>query len=176
MTRIRFFVVFSLCLIVPGTGAIAEDILLGQRGSVLRDNLRRQYTPTDSQSYDAAREAMFSNIDNVDGEVTCVYTGVKYRTAHIPNHEIVNTEHTWPQSKFEDGSNSAQMKADLHHLYVTLNEVNAIRGNFPLAEIPDSETRRWWISADGQRNLPSSHIDDYSESIPGAFEPREVHK
>ncbi|ASD65364.1 endonuclease I family protein [Bdellovibrio bacteriovorus] len=53
----------------------------------------------------------------------------------IPDGNIVNTEHTWPQSKFSGRHNKSMQKADMHHLYPTDNEMNSIRGNNPFGEV-----------------------------------------
>jgi endonuclease I len=169
---ITCFVLFnSLSLLSQG-----QEILPGETGAQLRDNLRANYTPTQSLSYQAARSAMFTSIDNVNGEVVCVYTGDKLRTSQIPNPELFNTEHTWPQSQFRGGIDASEMKSDLHHLYVTRNDVNAGRGHSPFAEIPDLDTRNWWRLSSVSQEIPASSIEEYSESVNGAFEPREDHK
>lgn len=53
----------------------------------------------------------------------------------IPNHNVFNTEHTWPQSKFSTNFSSKIQKTDLHHLFPTYNRINAERGNLPFAEV-----------------------------------------
>lgn len=53
----------------------------------------------------------------------------------IPDHRVVNTEHTWPQSRFSDRHNRDYQKSDLHHLFPTDNELNSIRGNFPFGDV-----------------------------------------
>jgi len=55
----------------------------------------------------------------------------------IPFHEILNTEHTWPQSKFlktGDGEIIRFQKGDLHHLFPAANDLNSYRGNYPFGE------------------------------------------
>lgn len=68
------------------------------------------------------------------------------------------------------------MKTDLHHLYVTDSTTNARRGNLAFAEIDDQETELWCGPDSAIREIPDSNIDEYSESTPSAFEPREDHK
>jgi len=84
-------------------------------------------------SYDAARKAMFSDIDNVNGTVTCVYTGRELQTNKVPSASNMNTEHTWPQSKGATGA----AKSDLHHLFVTDSKANSSRSSFPFGEVVD---------------------------------------
>ncbi|KAA0139164.1 hypothetical protein FYZ48_11020 [Gimesia chilikensis] len=172
---LRLATVISLLLLIA-LPVCADEIAPGKYGSELRRILRTDYKPTRTFSYREAREEMFSKIDNEDGKVRLVYTGSIYPTTGIPNHQIVNTEHTWAQSKFRNGTNKNQMKTDLHHLFPTWNSVNGERGNYPFGEIVDSETEKWWNDKDDTTGIPSSNIDDYSESVSGLFEPREDHK
>jgi hypothetical protein len=44
--------------------------------------------------------ALLLRSPNDHREVVCVYTGVRHSTNDIPDPNIVNTEHTWRQSKF----------------------------------------------------------------------------
>ncbi|MGZ3805110.1 MAG: endonuclease I family protein [Pseudobdellovibrionaceae bacterium] len=53
----------------------------------------------------------------------------------IPDGSILNTEHTWPQSRFSGRYDREMQKSDLHHLYPTDNELNSIRGNNPFGEV-----------------------------------------
>ncbi|MCA9255823.1 MAG: endonuclease [Phycisphaerales bacterium] len=152
--------------------AIAPDL----KGAPLRKYLRAHYAPKKSLDYKSARRAMFSKIDNKEGVVRLVYTGGRIETRDIPDHRVVNTEHTWPRSRFGRSRDAEKMKTDLHHLFPTANRVNSARGNSPFEEIPDEKTRRWWRSAKEERGIPKKDIDEYSESTPSAFEPREDHK
>lgn len=162
--------------ILLAPSAYSQQISPGEYGQALRLQLRQSYAPTNSQSYHAARKSMFASIDNDNGLVACAYTGVRQRTTGIPDHTVMNTEHTWPQSKFQGANRSQQLKSDLHHLYPTLSRVNAERANNPFSEIPDIQADDWWISAQPQQQIPSSNVHAYSESGRGVFEPREDHK
>lgn len=53
----------------------------------------------------------------------------------LPNANNFNTEHTWPQSKFNESLNEEVQKTDLHHLFPTLNRINGERGNYPFANV-----------------------------------------
>lgn len=170
--------VLALCLVTLSLCApsrlFAEEIATGKSGNELIAFIRAHYRPTNSLSYGNARQKMFESIDNVGGKVRCVYTGVEVSTTGIPENNVMNTEHTWPQSKFHE---QRPMKTDLHHLFPTLSKVNQVRGNLPFAEIPDAQTRQWWHSNTAESHIPSSsEIDQYSESGRDAFEPREDHK
>lgn len=53
----------------------------------------------------------------------------------IPDNNILNIEHTWPQSRFSRSHSKNFQKADLHHLYPTDSQLNAIRGNNKFGEV-----------------------------------------
>lgn len=53
----------------------------------------------------------------------------------IPNNTVINVEHTWPQSKFTRRFPDDVQKSDLHHLFPTDSQLNAIRGNHPFGEV-----------------------------------------
>lgn len=55
----------------------------------------------------------------------------------IPDSTLVNTEHAWPQSKFNRAEPINTQKTDLHILYPVLTYVNTIRGNRPYGEVQD---------------------------------------
>lgn len=50
----------------------------------------------------------------------------------VPKNEIMNTEHTWPQSK---GARKEPARGDLHHLFPTDSRANSSRGNYQFAEV-----------------------------------------
>ena len=97
-----------------------------------------------SLGYDGARTFLLGNFylvqDNGQYGVMDVYcgrvrTGVGAGPGRIPNNNDVNTEHTWPQSRFNSKFNKGLQKADMHHLYPTDSKVNSTRGNFQLGEV-----------------------------------------
>ncbi len=149
-------------------------------GDELISKLQQEYKPATVLSYDDARDTMFAVIDNHNGVVTCVYSGMQITLD--PNADPssdaydkdMNTEHTWPQSMGADYGNA---KSDLHHLFPCRIEVNSSRGNDPFDEIPDEVTDTWWRLDYSQSTIPTSYIDEYSEKDnDGRFEPREDHK
>ena len=77
--------------------------------------------------YQGAQDIVFSDLDNVNGYVECVYTGRKLKTDKEPPATDMNIEHTWPQSKGAEGI----AKCDLHHLFPADSKANGKRGNFP---------------------------------------------
>lgn len=170
----RLVGLFLLAIVFQADIGWSQSIGGTRSGEDLVQFLRQNYRPTQRLNYGRAREKMFTEIDNRGGRVRCVYTGAELATTRVPNHTVMNTEHTWPRSKFRE---QLPMDADLHHLFPTLSQPNNRRGSFPFAEIPDRDTQSWWLSNNPQSNRPAqSDIDNYSESINGAFEPREDHK
>ena len=114
-------------------------------------------------SYQNARKQLFGNLylqtnDHGVEFVQDVYCTKKYsekdfskyKTKYpnigkmcIPYHRVINTEHTWPKSRFnmnEDyeiiGSLTHNQKiSDLHHLFPSESTVNGQRGNFKFAKV-----------------------------------------
>ena len=101
-------------------------------------------------TYEAARRLMFGklylNQDDQGYFVKDVYCQKNYRDADfskegslgpykIPFHQILNAEHTWPQSRFNPDLPKLNQKTDLHHLFPSASKQNSSRGNFPFAEI-----------------------------------------
>lgn len=58
----------------------------------------------------------------------------------IPNPDILNTEHTWPQSRFSHSFPEEAQKSDLHHLFPSDTEMNSKRANFKFAELAEGRT------------------------------------
>lgn len=53
----------------------------------------------------------------------------------IPDNTVLNTEHTWPQSRFTGMFPQEMQKSDLHHLFPSDSEMNSTRGNHKFAEL-----------------------------------------
>lgn len=58
----------------------------------------------------------------------------------VPDNTVINCEHTWPQSRFTNRYPTEMQKSDIHHLFPTDSEMNAIRGNNPFGEVVKDET------------------------------------
>ena len=109
-------------------------------------------------SYNAARDKMYGSIDNVGGDVECVYTSRKatFNTRAGANANSFNCEHTWPQSLFNSAS---PMKSDIHHLFPTDVTANSQRGSLPFGTVSNPS----WSNGGSKKN--STH-----------FEPQDSHK
>ncbi len=129
--------------------------------------------------YNTARKKMYGYIDNKAGRIYCVYSG--FNQPNLFGNEItfpdpINCEHTVPQSFF---NYDEPMKSDIHHLFPVHGSWNSTRSNHPFAEIPDNATDKWMLLDNSQTTIPTSSINDYSESESNPinrFEPREDHK
>lgn len=141
------------CAACEEAGYFADLVVAEDPGGVvaaLLEPVRCRYT--------TATEQMFLDIDKAEGEVECVYTGRRVQVDdEKPDGNVMNTEHTWPQS---EGASSEPARCDLHHLFPTVSAANQARGNLPFGEITGGST---W--SDGGSRASSTR-----------FEPRDAHK
>lgn len=123
--------------------------------SALNTLLAQNYS---SLSYDGARDQMYGSIDNVNGDVECVYTGrvATFNDRPGANSNNFNCEHTFPQGFF---NSSQPMRSDIHHLYPTDAAVNSRRNNHPFGMVANPS----WTGGGSK----------YGNSV---FEPRDAHK
>ncbi len=152
-------------------------------GQPLINALQAQYTPTKYQGYNDARDILYSQVDNVGNDLSCVYTG--FTVTLDPNDDPsqsayqngagLNAEHIYPQAK---GAGSEPERGDMYNLYPCKVNVNSDRGNCRYNEIADSDTETWYYLGNSQSSIPSSNIDAYSErdTEDCQWEPREEMK
>lgn len=99
-----------------------------------------------SFTYTEARRKIFNELDLRQDSKGYYIEGVycldkhypfagKHPNGKIPDPTKINTEHTWPQSKFSSHHDKNIQKADLHHLFPTYSKINSERGNLPFAEV-----------------------------------------
>lgn len=136
-----------------------------------------------SLGYDRARIYLLGNfylVDNGDGDyaIKDVYCDTVRSSDEFPNGDApapnkipggttVNTEHTWPQSRFTNRHNREMQKSDMHHLFPTDNEMNSIRGNNPFGEVvQDRKTLRCKSSRFGRASRGNADV----------FEPPQNHR
>jgi deoxyribonuclease I len=117
----------------PGGGTTSPSPFEGLKDRALIRALHDAEAQHKDLGYNKARQIIFTELDNHEGRVKCVYTGRELATDRIPNSNDMNTEHSWPQSKGATGP----AKSDLHHLFPTDSKANAIRGNYPFGEVKD---------------------------------------
>ena len=157
---------------VIGEGLYLDDLLT---------YLKNNYTTSNVLSYNAARDVLYGDVEAElnDGQVFCIYTNY---SINLPNgldpssylyDNGMDCEHLWPQSM---GASSSPMKSDMHHLRPCRSNVNSSRGNKPYNEINDNATNTWYWLNIQSGNIPSSNINEYSETNSSYFEPREESK
>jgi len=176
-----------IILILLGSLPFGQDFIgdgLYEEGLI--DFLRENYKTSSTLSYGSARDVMYGNIDNYDGTVYGIYTN--FSVSNVPVDEPrptvhaggLNCEHVWPQSMYEDGGDNSLMRCDLHQLRPCKSNVNQSRGNNPFNENPNSQTDNWFWLDQNLSSIPTSNIDEYSESEISTdldfFEPREDRK
>ena len=138
--------------------------------------ISQEYSVSNPLGYNGARDQMYSNIDNINGQIIGVYTGYTITSNNRTDafNKGINTEHVWPQGLFDKNE---PMRGDIHHIFPTRIEANSARSNYPFDEIPDNQTDKWFYLSNESSGIPSSNIDLYSELDNGrAFEPREDFK
>ncbi|GAA4368661.1 hypothetical protein GCM10023185_41590 [Hymenobacter saemangeumensis] len=150
------------------------------RDAALRDWLRQNWYDGKRTvlSYAAARAKLYNYVDNQAGQVRCVYSGyTEPKTFSFSSTSTtmtnINCEHTVPQSWFNEVE---RMRSDIHHLFPTVIQWNADRGDDPFGEIPDAQTLKWMRGLNSQTSIPSSNLPEWSEDTNTMFEPREDHK
>ena len=102
--------------------------------------------------YDAARKKLFGWIhlkQSAEGvysvkDVYCEYTftdadfkgELTFGPDLVPKSgNIINTEHTWPQSRFTTRYPKELQKSDLHHLYPTDSQMNSMRSSLRFGDV-----------------------------------------
>ena len=173
----KFRILLFLFLPFFVNAQIAPDKL----GPELITFIQQNYTPSSTLGYGPARDILYSEIDNVGNDLSGIYTD--FTVTLNPNDDPsqsafqngagINAEHVYPQSK---GAGDEPQRSDLHHVFPSKVDVNAARGSCPFDDVEDSDTDNWFYLAENLTSIPSSDIDNYSESDEEGncrFEPRE---
>lgn len=104
------------------------------------------YQQRQDMSYKEARQWLFGKLflkksQNGKFTVTDVYCQKTISDADgagpnkIPDPNVLNCEHTWPQSKFNRQMNIEMQKVDLHHLFPVDSRANSVRSNNLFGEL-----------------------------------------
>lgn len=156
-----------------------KAVLTNLTGENLRQELKNRYKPPFTLDYSIARDTLFARIDAFKDSLSCIYTGLTLPLppgkdpteavylGGLPNG--INTEHSWPQGKGAVG----QAQSDMHHLFPSRIKTNSDRADHPFGNIPDPETKIWYLRNTERTTPPPTLRDAYSEYTPGKFEPRE---
>ncbi|HWA07794.1 MAG TPA: endonuclease [Ignavibacteria bacterium] len=118
-----------------------------------------------SLGYNTARDRMFETVDDYGGDtIECIYSGRRiYATTRTQaQNQSFDTEHTWPQSFFNENE---PMRSDIHHLFPTYSPANNARSSYPFGFVVSNITYQ-----DGGSKLGR----DINNNI--VFEPRDVQK
>lgn len=128
----------------------------------LKSSLRSIINNHHDVGYSQARVKIFGYIDNDNGRVRCVYTNNWHNVRHgsTPDWNVMNTEHTWPQSMGAEGD----ARSDLHHLFPTESNSNSVRGNLPFGIVTNPN----WSNGGSKRGSGPANTT--------VFEPRDDHK
>ena len=155
------------------------DVLKGLRDDILLQQLVPAFKTGILLDYNIARDTLFAKIDAVQDSLECIYTGLRLYLPpdQDPTQAVflggiangINTEHVYPEAK----GASLRGRSDMHHLFPSRIKTNSDRGNNPMGEIPDQETRIWYLRDTERSTPPPFNRDLYSESTPQKFEPRE---
>ncbi len=105
----------------------------------LKQKLHDECAKHTAYDYKEARRFMYTQIDNKNGTLECVYTGkvISVPKGSMPNSSQINCEHTWPQSKGATGD----AKSDMHHLFPADPDANGKRGSFPFGFVDNSNIK-----------------------------------
>jgi len=85
----------------------------------------------------------------------------------IPLGTVINTEHTWPQSRFTGKYSKDLQKGDLHHLFPTDSRMNALRGSSIFGEV---------VKPSNKTNCTASKYGQGEGTMRDVFEPPQHHK
>ncbi|MCO4793636.1 MAG: endonuclease [Bacteriovoracaceae bacterium] len=130
-----------------------------------------------SVGYRGARKVLFGKIhleeDSRGYFVKDVYCRKEFTRSQtnvgpnvIPNSNVLNCEHTWPQSKFTGRFSKDLQKSDIHHLYPTDSKANSVRGNYNFADVNGNQAHS---------NCDASRVGSAKASST-RFEPPAEHK
>lgn len=132
--RIKTLCTIFILLLVFALGADYYEDVADLTADELLYALRGLISTNTYSNYSGAKVFLFQELDNDDGQVTCIYTGEVYDIdENYSGQTSPNTEHTYPQSWFS--APTSVKKADLHHLFVCTMNVNSARGNLPFGNV-----------------------------------------
>lgn len=182
----RFLILILFFMDIPAVSHTQnfQPVFPGLTGKVLLDSLFDRFRPDTVLPYNMARDTLYAKILAIDDDtLRCIYSGHRLYLdpTQDPTQYVylngmangMNAEHAYPQSK---GTAAGNARSDMHHLYPARIAVNEARGSVPYAEIPDTQTEKWFVGTQTLTSIPAQNKDGYSEFRANAFEPRELVK
>ncbi len=182
--RLTFLLGLSLCLSSPIWGSLADHPYYAEHLASIQKETDQKLKSLLGEaidnnivfSYKAARRYLFGDIylekRGSKYVVTDTYCEEDFTPQdgvgpdQIPNHQQVNCEHTWPQSRFNGRQSRSAQKSDLHHLFPVKAIANSARGNILFGEVNGGKLSGCEASLRGD--------DIYKNTA--AFEPPKSHK
>ena len=170
----RISLAFVLSILTLNTALAAPQIVRDSYWYEIKELTKDGHNPL--TEYERSREYLMQEIyiqkDSQGFYVNDVYCGIKYRKKvsprTMPNHNELNVEHTWPQSRFNKRENRAFQKSDLHHLFPSDSKANGKRGNLPFGEFKSGRS--------ATPNCALSRYGRIDEARKNGFEPPANHK
>ncbi|MEW6711413.1 MAG: endonuclease [Candidatus Riflebacteria bacterium] len=95
--------------------------------------------------YTDARRYVMLTVDNYDNYIECIYTGKVISAQTMPKNDVMNIEHSWPQSKGAKGI----AKSDMHHLFPTDPVANSTRSSLPFGIVDNPSWEEGGSECDG---------------------------
>jgi deoxyribonuclease-1 len=92
----------------------------------------------------------------------------------IPDPNVMNTEHTWPQSRFSGRFDKDLQKSDLHILFPVSTKSNSSRGNIEFGDVvtvtssPCPKAERGYTARGGRKSffeVPDAHKGNTARAI-----------
>jgi endonuclease I len=112
----------------------------------LQTKIRQKIQNQKAIEYRDARRLVMLNVDNFDNQIECIYTGKKVDADQMPKSQVMNIEHSWPQSKGAKGI----AKSDMHHLFPTDPIANSTRSSLPFGMVDDPSWEDGGSKCDGE--------------------------
>lgn len=132
---LKLCLVFLILVFVHSIWADYYENVDHLQGDELYDALNVLISTNTYSNYAGAKTFLFQELDNDDGTVTCIYTGLTWDIDSTYNGSSdPNTEHTYCQSWFT-APEIAIKKSDIHHLFVCSMPTNSSRGNLPMGNV-----------------------------------------
>lgn len=130
----------------------ADSIFPSCSSAITADNSSLKCVEHIDLGYGKARQKLFGQLhlkktDSGAYSVTDVYCNRTFTDADfggsltfgpdlLPSSgNLINTEHTWPQSRFTGRFSREMQKSDLHHLFPTDSEINSRRGSLRFGNV-----------------------------------------